>query len=223
MMKKMLLLMPLLDQVFFLLVFFCLFVCFPYSSLPLSGKTMISLYLCAKKRAQKKKIIYICPNKPLCNEVFLLLSLSYILIIFILLYLYLLIFLFPSPSPFFPQYSLFVFNQRKKDESNIFALATEGGDFFYYYILIITVPSQLILMIILLLLFSQKKKKKKKNEDFLKWAQIERADILICTPEMFLRVMLFPHDGEEGGKRERDFFSQIGGIVFDELPYSLKV
>ena len=58
---------------------------------------MISLYLVAKIRALKKKVIYICPNKPLCNE-----------------------------------YSLFVFNQRKQNEGNIFALATEGSLLFVF-------------------------------------------------------------------------------------------
>eukprot|EP01127_Copromyxa_protea_P016761 TRINITY_DN5043_c0_g1_i1.p1 TRINITY_DN5043_c0_g1~~TRINITY_DN5043_c0_g1_i1.p1 ORF type:complete len:1015 (+),score=211.33 TRINITY_DN5043_c0_g1_i1:410-3046(+) len=99
-----------------------------------TGKTMISIYFAKKMQMEGKKTIFVAPNKPLCEEI-----------------------------------SILVYNQGMTK----FSVA---------------------------------------HEDFISWEELSEADIIICTPNTLIKILLFPQAGDGS------LLDKVGGLVLDEFP-----
>eukprot|EP01127_Copromyxa_protea_P024497 TRINITY_DN9691_c0_g1_i1.p1 TRINITY_DN9691_c0_g1~~TRINITY_DN9691_c0_g1_i1.p1 ORF type:complete len:964 (-),score=235.15 TRINITY_DN9691_c0_g1_i1:148-3039(-) len=52
------------------------------------------------------------------------------------------------------------------------------------------------------------------TEDFFNWSEMMDAEVMICTPQVFLRMLFFPQGV--------NLFERIGAVIFDEFPAALE-
>jgi hypothetical protein len=59
------------------------------------------------------------------------------------------------------------------------------------------------------------------TEDYFSWEDMINADVIICTPPIFVKVLLFEKHNEDNNNKKDNIMSKVAALILDELPNTL--